>query len=136
MNLRKSLLLLGASLLLASFAAAAPAVVANAQNAESVDPAKLADLLVGKRKFWDNGSEVVIALLKDSPDADSALQTLTSMDGDRFKSHWQRLAFSGRGRMPKTFDDADALLAFVKSNAGAIGILGDSADLAAVRKLD
>lgn len=115
---------------------AAPAVVVNPENADAVDTDALSAYLIGKRKFWESGSEVVIAVLKDDADAESALEQYTKMNESRFKSHWQRLAFSGRGTMPKQFSDAAALLAFIKVNKGAIGLVSDTTDLSEVRKVN
>ncbi|MBD5782152.1 hypothetical protein IEN85_21820 [Pelagicoccus sp. NFK12] len=115
---------------------AAPAVVVNPDNTDAVDSETLTAYLIGKRKFWEGGSEVVIAVLKDDADANGALEQFTKMNDSRFKSHWQRLAFSGRGTMPKQFSDPAALVAFVKVNKGAIGLVSDSADLSGVKKVN
>ncbi len=115
---------------------AAPAVVVNSENGDAVDSDALTAYLIGKRKFWEGGSEVVIAYLKDDADANEALEKFTKMDDSRFKSHWQRLAFSGRGTMPKQFSDPAALIAFVKVNKGAIGLVSDTADLSGVKKVN
>lgn len=111
-------------------------LIVNSENPVGADAAKLGPLLVGKNKFWDNGEAVVIAVLKDSPDAETLLNTYAQMDESRFKSHWQRLAFSGRGTMPKQFSDPAELVAFVRANKGAIGILGAGADLSSVKKIN
>ncbi|MDQ8183201.1 hypothetical protein [Pelagicoccus sp. SDUM812005] len=132
----KSLVAAGIAFVSASMIHAAPAVVVNPENADSVDADILSAYLIGKRKFWESGGEVIIAVLKDDADANGALQQFTKMDDSRFKSHWQRLAFSGRGTMPKQFSDPAALLAFVKVNKGAIGLVTDTADLSGVKKVN
>ncbi len=135
-TLIKSLAIAASVLVSASMIHAAPAVVVNSENGDAVDADTLSAYLIGKRKFWEGGSEVVIAYLKDDADANEALQKFTKMDDSRFKSHWQRLAFSGRGTMPKQFSDPAALVDFVKANKGAIGLLSDTADLSGVKKVD
>ncbi|MBK1880273.1 hypothetical protein [Pelagicoccus mobilis] len=115
---------------------AAPAVIVNADNPDAVDTDALTAYLIGKRKFWESGSEVTIAVLKDNADSTAALEQYTKMNDSRFKSHWQRLAFSGRGTMPKQFSDPAALVAFVKVNKGAIGLLDTSTDLSSVKKVN
>jgi hypothetical protein len=120
----------------ASMIQAAPAVIVNPDNAGAVDTDTLTAYLIGKRKFWEGGSEVVIAVLKNDADASGALEEFTKMNDSRFKSHWQRLAFSGRGTMPKQYSDPAALVAFVKVNKGAIGLVTDSTDLSGVKKVN
>ncbi|MBC2604524.1 hypothetical protein [Pelagicoccus albus] len=128
------------SLLLAlsatSFAFSSPSVIVNSENSDSIDTDTLASVLVGKRKFWENGAEVVIAVLKDNSDSNNALESFAKMNDSRFKSHWQRLAFSGRGTMPKNFSDPAALVAFVKANKGAIGLTSDGSDLSGVKQVN
>ncbi|MDQ8187992.1 hypothetical protein [Pelagicoccus sp. SDUM812002] len=135
-TLIKSLVIASATLVSVNLIQAAPAVVVNSDNADAVDGESLNAYLVGKRKFWEGGSEVVIAVLKDDADANGALEQFTKMDDSRFKSHWQRLAFSGRGTMPKQFSDPEALVAFIKLNKGAIGLVTDTADLSGVKKVN
>lgn len=132
----KTLAALTAYSLIHFTASATPAVVLNSENTESIDSDKLTALLIGKRKFWDGGGEVVIAMLKDDDEVSSALEQYTRMNDSRFKSHWQRLAFSGRGTMPKQFSDPEALIAFVKGNKGAIGIVTESSDISSLRKYE
>lgn len=135
-TLIKSLVIASATLVSVNLIQAAPAVVVNSDNADAIDADTLTAYLIGKRKFWEGGSEVVIAVLKDDADANGALEQFAKMDDSRFKSHWQRLAFSGRGTMPKQFSDPEALLAFIKVNKGAIGLVTDTADLSGVKKVN
>lgn len=115
--------------------AAAGTIIVNTGN-DTTDAKSISAALVGKQKFWGSGKEVVIAMLQGDSDAESALKEATGMDASRFKNHWQRLAFSGRGKMPKHFTDIGALLAFVQTNQGAIGIAPDSIDLSSVKKVN
>jgi len=114
----------------------APAIIVNAENSETTDHDTLAAYLIGKRKFWESGSEVTIAVLKNNADSTKALEQYTKMNESRFKSHWQRLAFSGRGTMPKQFSDPAALVAFVQGNKGAIGLVDSSTDLSKVKQIN
>lgn len=125
-----------AAALLTTAGWAAPAIIVNASNADEIDSDTITSALVGKRKYWESGSEVVIAVLKGDPETSKALEEHAKMDEGRFKNHWQRLAFSGRGRMPRMFDDARDLLAFVRGNDGAIAVVGgEAANSPAVRKV-
>ena len=108
-------------------------VIVNNANQSALDSSALSSVLVGKKNFWEGGKEVQIAVLKGNADADAKLKEVTGMDGNRFKNHWQRLAFSGRGKMPKQFNDVAELVSFVSSNEGAIGIVPSGADASSVK---
>lgn len=118
-----------------SFASASE-VVANSGNAESLDKEQLKLMLTGKEKFWQSGSEVVIAILKSDPNVDEALARYSGMTTNKFKNHWQRIAFSGRGKMPKMFSNVDDLVIFVAANKGAIGIVSTDTKARGLRHIE
>jgi hypothetical protein len=87
----------------------------------SLSAAALKDILVGKTMYWEGGQAVVIALAGDK--ADGPLKEASGMDAAQFKTHWQRLAFSGRGQPPKKLEDVEKLVAFVAATKGAFAVL-------------
>lgn len=111
-------------------------IVTNPQNVDEVDEDFLKDMLVGKERFWTGGAEVVIAILKNDPESESVLREYSGMTPMKFKNHWHRIAFSGRGKMPKLFSDVEDLVDFVNSNKGAIGIVSADTQLSALRKIN
>ena len=124
-------------LLVASSAKALDGVVVIAHEgvpATSLSAAALKDLYNGKTTYWDGGQAVVIVLLADKTDA--ALKDASGMYASTFKTFWQRLAFSGRGQMPKKADDAASLVALVASTKGAIALAPADADLKGVKKIE
>lgn len=114
-----------AALLLATLPLYAAPIALNPRNASDVDEAYLRSVLTGTERFWEDGHEVLIAVLRDDPDAEEALSRYSGMTPSKFKNHWQRIAFSGRGKMPKQFDNLDDLIEFVNRNPGAIAIVGN-----------
>lgn len=111
-------------------------IVANPGNQEEIDKATLKLILIGKEKFWDSGSEVVIAILRSNPEVDETLTRYSGMTTNKFKNHWQRIAFSGRGKMPKMFSNMEDLIKFVESNEGAIGIVASDSDESNLRRIE
>ena len=77
---------------------------------------------------------MIIAVLPDKTDA--ALQQASGMEASQFKTFWQRLAFSGRGQEPKKAEDANALVALVAANKGAIAIVPADTALTGVKKIE
>ena len=119
------LALVFSAFLLAATARSAPSVLLNPNNESNVDEGYIRALLTGTERFWENGTEVLIAVLKDDPQSDKAINQYSGMTPSKFKNHWQRIAFSGRGKMPKQFSTKEKLLEFVNRTPGAIAIIDD-----------
>ena len=97
-------------------------VVVNSEvAAASLSKDALKDILLGKTTYWPGGQAVIIVVLTDKTDA--ALQDVTGMSASQFKTHWQRLVFSGRGQLPKQMSTEDELIAKVVATKGAIAIV-------------
>ncbi|MBX3744291.1 MAG: hypothetical protein KF833_03200 [Verrucomicrobiae bacterium] len=103
-------------------------------NTANVDLAALKDMFTGKKLYWDGGQAVTLVLLADR--ADDAIKELSGMNGAQLRTHWQRLAFSGRGQAPKRADSPAALVTTVAATAGAVGIVPADTDLTGVKKID
>jgi len=115
---------LGILLLTLSLAAnvLASDVVMHPKNEQPIDADQIKSMLIGKQRFWDNGTEVIIAILKDDAAAEEALKRYCGMTSSKFKNHWQRISFSGRGKMPKTFPTLPELISYVNEHPGAIAV--------------
>lgn len=108
-------------------------VVNESVPATSLTAAQLKDLYTGKTMYWDGGAAVVIAY---SEKTDAALQEVSGMNSSAFKTHWQRLAFSGRGQPPKKADDVAGIVALVSATKGAIALVPADADLKGLKKIE
>lgn len=129
MNIRSLVtlaLLAGSVLALDGFAA--PALIGNKNvAAEKIDAATLKAVLLGKKVAWEGAGRVVLAVLKAGPVADEFLQKSAEMNASTFGNHWRRLAMTGGGTAPKSFDKEEDLRKFVAETPGAIGFV-DSAN--------
>ena len=76
----------------------------------------------------------MIVVLTEKTDA--GLQDVTGMTASQFRTHWQRLAFSGRGKQPKEADTIEKLLSLVADNQGAVALVPAGTPLKGVKKLD
>lgn len=131
-------LLAGAALALAAAlpASAAPALIANKNvAAEKLDAATLKAVFLGKKVAWDGAGRVVLAVLKSGPVADEFLQGSVAMNASAFNNHWRRLAMTGGGTAPKSFDKEEDLRKFVAETPGAIGFVDSAAVDATVATL-
>ena len=115
--------------LTATAAFAAPTVIGNKNiAAEKLDAATAKAVFLGKKVSWDTGGRVVLAVLKGGPVADEFLQKATEMNASGFTNYWRRLAMTGGGTAPKSFEKEEDLRKFVAETPGAIGFV-DSASV-------
>jgi ABC-type phosphate transport system substrate-binding protein len=94
----------------------------------------LKDIYIAKTAYWNGGQRIVIVVLADKTDA--AVKEVSGMDASQFKTFWQRLAFSGRGKQPEKVNDAASLVALVASTKGAIALVPADTVLKGVKKLE
>lgn len=135
--MKKTLTFLAAGALMTGLRLAALDAVVVASNDVAVSElsaAALKDILTGKTMYWDGGAAVVIVTAGDK--ADTALESASGMNSSAFKTHWQRLGFSGRGQPPKKADDADKALAAVAAAKGGLAILPAGTEPKGVKKIE
>ena len=106
---------------------AAPALISNPNvAAEKIDAATLKAVFLGKKVAWDGAGRVTLAVLKGGPVAEEFLKGTVDMSASAFGNHWRRLAMTGGGTAPKSFEKDEDLRKFVAETPGAIGFV-DSA---------
>lgn len=100
-------------------------IVGNVKSVPTdLDLEQLKSVLKGERLRWDDGSKVVIALMKtDTPIGLTTSKRIFNMTGNQVNKHFLALVFQGKVKAPTFFDSADELEAFVAHTPGAIGVL-------------
>lgn len=100
-------------------------IIGNVQSVPTdMDLEQLKSVLKGERLRWDDGSKVVIALMKtDTPIGLTTSKRLFNMTGNQVNKHFLALVFQGKVKAPTFFDSADELEAYVAHTPGAIGVL-------------
>ena len=109
-------------------------IVNESVTAAALDKNALKDIFTGKTAYWEGGQAVTIIVLADKTDA--ALEQVSGMSASQFKTHWQRLTFSGRGKQPKTIDAADKVVEQVAQTKGAVAIVPAGTVLSGVKKIE
>jgi hypothetical protein len=91
---------------------------------ENVSFAELKKIFRGEKQWWQDGTKVVIALMKTSTPAGSATaKKLLGMSGEELNKYWLSLVFQGKAKAPAFFNSEKELIEFVNQNKGAIGII-------------
>lgn len=112
----------------ATWLSAAPVIIVNKSlEKEKVDAATVKAIFLGKKVAWDSGGRIVIAVLKSGPVADEFLKAAVDLSSSGFNNQWRRLAMTGGGTAPKSFESEEDLRKFVAATSGAIGFV-DSAN--------
>jgi ABC-type phosphate transport system substrate-binding protein len=114
--------------------AGADVIASESVPVTSLDKSALKDIFLGKTAYWEGGQAVTIIVLTDKTDA--ALQETTGMTAGAFKTFWQRLTFSGRGKQPKEADSVEKLLAMVAETKGAVALVPAGTELKGVKKIE
>ncbi len=112
-------------------------VIVHADNPlTTLTRAEISDFLLKKTSRWPDGEPVKPV---DQPGSASVREAVSmAIHGrtvDRIKNYWQRKIFSGRDVPPPEVADDVAVIAFVQSNVGAIGYIGESVDANGVKTL-
>lgn len=115
------------------FSASSPAqetltVISNAKGSPvEMKLSQLQSILKGERQRWNDGTKVVIALMKvNTPVGTVTTKKILNMNGDQLNKYWLALVFQGKAEAPSFFNSMDELENFVAQTPGAIGITGRS----------
>ena len=109
-------------------------IVNDSVSVTQLAPSALKAIYTGKTMYWEGGQGISLVVADGS--ADAALQEASGMGTTQFRTHWQRLAFSGRGQPPKKVGDVEKAVALVKATRGAIAILPPGTQVKGVKKLE
>lgn len=106
-----------------AMAPAAETIIVNPKTGSAaMSEDEIRDIFLGKRTTWDDGSKVVVVVLKDGV-SHAALMKLLGKSPSQFSTGWKKLVFTGKGSMPEQVDNEDALVDFVARNPGAIAFV-------------
>lgn len=97
-------------------------VVNPSVTAKSLTDDALKDIYLGKTSIWDDGTKIVVVVLKDGPSNDALMRRLNKSP-QQFLSSWKKLVFTGKGAMPEIVTTDQALVDYVAKTPGAIGFI-------------
>jgi len=111
-------------------------VVNPANTAAGLSKPELARIFMKKVTSWPDGRSVaVVDQERNSPARQAFSADVHQKDADAVAAHWQVMVFSGRDVPPKILRSDEDVIAFVRSNPGAIGYVSAGAPLDGVRAL-
>jgi len=101
-------------------------VIGNSKGVPSeLKLSQLKSILMGERLRWQDGTKVIIALMKtNTPLGSNTCKTVYNMTADELNKYWLALVFQGKAEAPVFFNLPGELEIFVSQTPGAIGVLG------------
>ena len=103
---------------------ASPVLIGNKNvAAEKLDAATVKSIFLGKKVAWDGAGRITLAVLKGGPVAEEYFKSAVEMTASAFNNHWRRLAMTGGGTAPKSFEKEEDLRKFIAETPGAIGFV-------------
>jgi hypothetical protein len=95
----------------------------------------LKSIFLGRKKQWENGTRVILALQSDKTVFEAFSRSVLSKTMRQYIMYWKRMIMTGRGSMPKQFKAAADAVAFVAKTKGAVAIIADTSTLTGVTVL-
>jgi len=105
-----------------------PSVPASALNKYDVK-----SIFLGDMSAWDDGSEIIIVVQKDSTAHKTFLRNYINKTPIQFKNYWKKQVFTGKGFAPPSRDGDKEIIDFVTQTKGAIGYVSSDSGLENVK---
>ncbi len=90
---------------------------------------------LGKKKKWNDGQKIYLAVLKKGPIHEEFVTTYVNKTPSKFSSFWKIATVSGTGHPPKSFKTEADLLNYVTSKKGALGYISPNTPVEGVKTL-
>lgn len=139
-RLRKQMLLMLLFLMIlpAISLAADIIVVANKNVPESqLTKEEVKAIFLGEKTKWSNDSKVSFVVLKTPEAQEKFMKDFVGKTPSQFNNFWKQQVFTGKGKIPESFDNVKDLVDFVAKTDGAVGYLSnDDAPAENMKKID
>jgi len=117
-----------------AYAASFKLIVNDSVKARSLSKKTVSDYFLKKAKKWADGTTVVpVDQIESSEVRDQFSRAVHGKPAAAIKSYWTQQIFSGRDVPPVEKKSDAEVIAFVKSNPGAIGYVADTTATDGVR---
>lgn len=110
------------AILLAGPVFAEVTIIANQNVAtDTISQDHLKHIFLGNRVKWQDGERIHFVLSGDSSTHQAFLRSYVGRSSSQFQMHWRNMVFTGKGRMPRTLENNQAVIDFVANTEGAVG---------------
>jgi len=90
---------------------------------DQIDAYTIKHIYLGKKTQWENHEKVIFIVFKSNGSFDIFLKKYIGKSKKQFNNYWRRQIFTGKGTMPKSFNNIDTVFDFIKNNRGSIAFI-------------
>jgi len=94
---------------------------------DTLNKRDIKNIFLGKKTRWEGGDKISFVTLKGGDAHDLFLKLYVRKTSSQFSNYWKKKAFSGKGRIPKSFGTPEELIDYVMKTPGAIGYVPSDA---------
>ncbi len=111
-------------------------VVANKGVAETnLTKSDLKEIFLGKKVQWKDNSKIHFVTSKQAELHKAFLKSYINKSDKQYSNYWRKMVFTGKGKIPESFDSDKAMIEHVKNTGGAIGYI-NSGSAASVKTIN
>ena len=89
----------------------------------SLSEQEIKEVFLGQKTRWEDNSMIRFAVYTEESALLAFLKSYIKKTPIQYNNYWKKLVFSGKGIMPKMFDDSQKVLDFVSNTEGAISFI-------------
>lgn len=93
----------------------------------SLPKEEIKQIFLGQKTRWDDNSVIHFVVCTEETSLLTFLKNYVKKTPIQYQNYWKKLVFSGKGIMPKMFDDTQKVLEFVSSTEGSISFISAQA---------
>ncbi|MDJ0840086.1 MAG: substrate-binding domain-containing protein [Acidobacteriota bacterium] len=105
-------------------------------NIDSINARELEKIYRNKKTRWPDGTRIRLVTRQSGPLHKKFLELYLGNNERQFSIFWKRVLYTGKGVPPISFTGDEEVIAYVAANPGAIGYVGNTADLVGVKKIE
>lgn len=107
-----------------AFSYAEITIIANKSvKQDTITKKEVKKVFQGRQKTWDDGSNIIVTILKDDTIFRKFLKSYVKTNPTQFKNVWRRLIFTGKvtSDQIQIFSTEEDVLSYITKTKGAIG---------------
>lgn len=96
-------------------------------NPASLPKEEIKQIFLGQKTRWDDNSVIHFVVCTEESSLLTFLKKYVKKTPIQYQNYWKKLVFSGKGIMPKMFNDTQKVLEFVSNTEGSISFISAQA---------
>ncbi len=104
-------------------------IIANSNApAGSLTSDDIKNIFLAKKTQWDDGAKINFVTLKAGQTHTDFLKNYLGKSSSQFQRYFRTLVFTGKGKVPQSFDSEEGIVGYVAGTDGAIGYVSSGTD--------